>query len=165
MALKRLHKDNLDLIKHPIEGISAGPKTHKKMVIKDGIPVDQEEEDMWHWNATIEGPSDTPYSGGVFHVDIKIPTDYPFQPPRVTFVTKIYHMNINGSGGICLDILKDQWSPALSISKVLLSIQSLLHEPNPADPLVPEIAKLHENNPAEYYATAREYTHQHAGGN
>ena len=83
----------------------------------------------------------SPYNGGVFFLDIHYPTDYPFKPPKVTFRTRIYHCNINSSGQICLDILKDQWSPALTISKVLLSICSLLTDANPHDPLVGSIAQ------------------------
>ena len=63
------------------------------------------------------GPADSPYSGGVFFLAIHFPTDYPFKPPKVSFTTRIYHPNINGNGSICLDILRDQWSPALTISK------------------------------------------------
>ena len=63
------------------------------------------------------GPPDSPYSGGVFFLNITFPTDYPFKPPKVQFITKIYHPNINANGSICLDILRDQWSPALTISK------------------------------------------------
>lgn len=76
-------------------------------------------------------PGFSPYSGGVFFLNIHFPSDYPFKPPKVNFTTKIYHPNINSQGAICLDILKDQWSPALTISKVLLSISSLLTDPNP----------------------------------
>ena len=68
------------------------------------------------------GPEESPYTGGVFFLDIHFPADYPFKPPKVSFTTRIYHCNINSNGGICLDILKDQWSPALTISKVLLSV-------------------------------------------
>lgn len=64
------------------------------------------------------GPSDSPYSGGVFFVNIHFPPDYPFKPPKVQFATKVYHPNVNSQGSICLDILKEQWSPALTISKV-----------------------------------------------
>jgi hypothetical protein len=71
----------------------------------------------FHWQATIMGPGDSPYSGGVFFLSIAFPTDYPFKPPKVNFTTRIYHPNINANGSICLDILRDQWSPALTISK------------------------------------------------
>jgi hypothetical protein len=65
----------------------------------------------------ITQQSDSPYSGGVFFLAIHFPTDYPFKPPKVNFTTRIYHPNINSNGSICLDILRDQWSPALTISK------------------------------------------------
>lgn len=68
--------------------------------------------------ATIMGPGESPYSGGVFFVNIHFPPDYPFKPPKVQFQTKVYHPNVNSQGSICLDILKEQWSPALTISKV-----------------------------------------------
>ena len=108
------------------------------------------------------GPDDSPYSGGVFFLNIRFPPDYPFKPPKVNFTTKIYHPNINSNGSICLDILKDQWSPALTISKVLLSISSLLTDPNPDDPLVPEIANLYKNDMAKYTEVAKEWTSKYA---
>ncbi|MGH0124095.1 UNVERIFIED_CONTAM: hypothetical protein FKN15_018176, partial [Acipenser sinensis] len=74
-------------------------------------------DDLFHWQATIMGPSDSPYQGGVFFLTIHFPTDYPFKPPKVAFTTKIYHPNINSNGSICLDILRSQWSPALTVSK------------------------------------------------
>lgn len=64
------------------------------------------------------GPPESPYQGGVFFLTIHFPTDYPFKPPKVAFTTRIYHPNINSNGSICLDILRSQWSPALTISKV-----------------------------------------------
>ena len=82
--------------------------------------------DIYYWRATIYGPKESPYEGGIFFLDIHFPADYPFKPLKVSFVTKIYHPNINSAGGICLDILKDQWSPALTISKVLLSVQAVV---------------------------------------
>jgi ubiquitin-protein ligase len=143
------------------------------------------------------GPGDSPYSGGVFFLAIHFPTDYPFKPPKVNFTTRIYHPNINSNGSICLDILRDQWSPALTISKgthtplpcadvhayttllnlghrdapdkqhtnthtVLLSICSMLTDPNPDDPLVPEIAHVYKTDRARYEATAREWTRKYA---
>ncbi|MBA0862988.1 hypothetical protein Goshw_015196, partial [Gossypium schwendimanii] len=101
MASKRILKELKDLQKDPPTSCSAGPVA----------------EDMFHWQATIMGPPDSPYSGGVFLVTIHFPPDYPFKPPKVAFRTKVFHPNINSNGSICLDILKEQWSPALTISK------------------------------------------------
>jgi len=135
---------------------------------------------MFHWQATIMGPPDSPYQGGVFFLTIHFPTDYPFKPPKVAFTTKIYHPNINTNGSICLDILRSviisssslnslgeilyrsQWSPALTISKVLLSICSLLCDPNPDDPLVPEIARLYKTDKEKYQELAKEWTRKYA---
>ena len=147
MAFKRLQKEIIDIGKDPPANCSAGPANEK---------------DPYHWVATIMGPEGSPYAGGLYQLDIHFPTDYPFKPPKIVFMTKIYHPNINSSGSICLDILKDQWSPALTISKVLLSISSLLTDPNPDDPLVPEIAHLYKTNRSKYEATAREWCRKHA---
>lgn len=146
MALRRIQKELADLKKDPPSNCSAGP-------IGD---------DLFKWEGVIMGPSDSPYTGGVFKLQILFPVDYPFKPPNVQFLTKIYHPNINPTGLICLDILKQQWSPALTISKVLLSITSLLTDPNPDDPFVPDIANLLKRNKAEYEANARAHTLRYA---
>ncbi|KAJ0965242.1 hypothetical protein J5N97_026380 [Dioscorea zingiberensis] len=148
MASKRIQKELQDLQRDPPTSCSAGPVG----------------EDLFHWQATIMGPTDSPYSGGVFFVMIHFPPDYPFKPPKVNFQTKVYHPNINSNGSICLDILKEQWSPALTISKVLLSICSLLTDPNPDDPLVPEIAHIYKNQRTRYEETARAWTQKYAMG-
>jgi len=148
MATTRIKKELELFTKDPPTNCSAGPL----------------DDDIYRWQATIMGPSDSPYQGGVFYLEIHFPPDYPYKPPKIKFNTKIYHPNINSSGGICLDILKDQWSPALTISKVLLSICSLLTDPNPDDPLVPSIAELYIHNREEYTMQARAYTLQFASG-
>ena len=124
-TLNRIKKELIDIQKDPPANCSAGP----------------EGDDFYDWQASIMGPKDSPYEGGVFWLKIQFPKDYPFKPPKIQFLTKLYHPNISSSGSICIDILKDQWSPALTISKVLLCICSLLDDPNPDDPLVPEIAR------------------------
>jgi len=146
MALKRINKELIDLGRDPPSSCSAGPTG----------------DNLFQWQATIMGPGDSPYAGGVFFLSIMFPTDYPFKPPKVSFTTKIYHPNINANGSICLDILRDQWSPALTISKVLLSICSMLTDPNPEDPLVPDIAHLYKTDRTRYEATAREWTRKYA---
>ena len=108
------------------------------------------------------GPKESPYEGGVFFLTIAFPSDYPFKPPKCHFTTKIYHCNIASNGSICLDILKDQWSPALTISKVLLSISSLLTDPNPNDPFVPEITQLFKTDRAKHDQSAKEWTNKYA---
>ena len=146
MANKRLERELKEMITSPPENCSAG-KFH---------------ENLFNWRATIMGPINSPYEGGVFKLDIHYPIDYPFKAPKIKFITKIYHPNINSNGGICLDILKDQWSPVLNISKVLLSICSLLDDPNPDDPLVPEIANIYKSDREKYTNTAKYWTQKYA---
>ena len=147
MATKRIMKEFKDIEKDPPANCSAGPVN---------------DSDMYTWQATILGPSDSPYAGGLFFLSIQFPTDYPFKPPKIGFITKIYHPNINSKGAICLDILKENWSPALTISKVLLSISSLLDDPNPDDPLVPDIANLYKKDRGKFNTEARKWTDQYA---
>ncbi|KAA6395870.1 MAG: putative Ubiquitin-conjugating enzyme [Streblomastix strix] len=147
MALRRIQKELADLKKEAPANCSAGPLN---------------ENDLFHWQSTIMGPVDSPYQGGLFFLTIQFPTDYPFKPPKIQFTTKVFHPNINPSGAICLDILKDQWSPALTITKVLLSICSLLTDPNPDDPLYPDAAHLYKTDRRRYDSTAREWTQKYA---
>ena len=148
MAIRRLQKEISDMEKDTDAATNCSAGLYNN--------------DLFNWQATIIGPDETPYEGGVFSLKIAFPADYPFKPPKITFDTKIYHPNINASGGICLDILKDQWSPALNTTKVLLSICSLMADPNPSDPLVPEIARLYNSNRAEFNRIAKEYTEKYA---
>ncbi|MCO5612217.1 hypothetical protein L7F22_066480 [Adiantum nelumboides] len=146
MASRRILKELADLQRDPPASCSAGPVG----------------DDIFQWQAHIMGPADSPYCGGLFLVSISFPQDYPFKPPRVQFQTKVYHPNISSSGNICLDILKGSWSPALTIRKVLLSISSLLTDPNPDDPLVPEIAHIYKTQRDTYGERAKAWTSKFA---
>lgn len=145
-SAKRIHKELEELRADPPSNCSAGPSG----------------DDIYNWDATIMGPEGSVYAGGIFQLSIIFPSNYPFKAPKIKFVTRIYHPNINSAGGICLDVLKDAWSPALTISKILLSICSLLDDPNPDDPLVPDIAEQYRNNRVAYDVTAREWTQLYA---
>ena len=116
------------------------------------------EDCMTHWSAIINGPHDTPYYGGRFVVDLIFSGNYPFSPPKVTFRTPIYHPNIATNGAVCLDILKPSsgsWSPLMTVSMLLISIQSLLSDPNPDDPLNIPAADLYVNNIVLYNQVAK----------
>ena len=122
------------------------------------------DDDIKSWIINIEGPPDSLYEGGNFNLDVEFPETYPFKPPNIYFITKIFHCNINRSGAVCLDILKEQWSPALTISKVVLSISALLADCNPDDPLVPEIANLYKNNRELHDTTVKNWVDKFAKG-
>ncbi|KAH0898167.1 hypothetical protein HID58_047735 [Brassica napus] len=170
---RRIIKETQRLLSEPAPGISASPS----------------EENMRYFNVMVLGPSQSPYEGGVFKLELFLPEEYPMAAPKfvlrfaffsillyswavfndigleqVRFLTKIYHPNIDKLGRICLDILKDKWSPALQIRTVLLSIQALLSAPNPDDPLSENIAKHWKSNEAEAVETAKEWTRLYASG-
>jgi ubiquitin-conjugating enzyme E2 D/E len=145
-ATKRINKELQDLQKAPPTNISFAPS---------------DLGDLFRWDATIVGPADSPFAGGLFRLKLEIPQEYPFKPPKVSFATKIYHPNVN-DGRICLDILSSQWSPALTLGKVMLSVSSLLTDPNADDPLNPEVAHLYKTNRTKYNEMAAEWTRKYA---
>lgn len=106
---RRIIKETARLLQEPVPGISAVP----------------DENNARYFHVIVTGPSDSPFEGGLFKLELFLPEDYPMSAPKVRFITKIYHPNIDRLGRICLDILKDKWSPALQIRTVLLSIQGM----------------------------------------
>ena len=146
VVARRLKRELKNLSDNPVSHCSAGPVG----------------DDMLLWTATIHGPDDSPYKDGVFKLSIKFTKEYPFKAPSVTFETKVYHPNINDKGQICLDILKNNWSPALTIKTLLLSICSLLTDPNADDPLNVDAANKYNDNIEDYNNIAKEYTRLYA---
>ncbi|CAB3403639.1 unnamed protein product [Caenorhabditis bovis] len=134
-------------------------------IAETGIMIEILNENLTEIQGQIRGPPDTPYHGGMFTLEIKIPESYPFSPPKIKFVTKIWHPNISSQTGvICLDILKDQWAASLTLRTVLLSIQALLCSPEPKDPQDAVVAKQFMEKPALFKSTAEFWTIKFAKG-
>mmetsp|Transcript_31779 Transcript_31779/g.69322 ORF Transcript_31779/g.69322 Transcript_31779/m.69322 type:complete len:151 (+) Transcript_31779:34-486(+) len=143
---RRIAKETERLLAEPVSGVSAVPYS----------------DNLRYFNVAIHGPEGSPYEGGTFRLELFLTDEYPMGAPKVRFLTKIYHPNIDRLGRICLDILKDKWSPALQIRTVLLSIQALLSAPNPDDPLDNNVADQWTNDEATALATARQWTAKYA---
>jgi ubiquitin-conjugating enzyme E2 D/E len=144
-----------------------------KRILKEYSSFQQDPPDGWNvfinanninsWKAILKGDAlRSPYTNGNWLLTIDFPSDYPFKPPRIKFVTPIYHCNISNDGNICLDILKDSWNPALSVAKALLSISSMLADPNPDDPLDAYKGQLYRDDFQQYIKEAVLHTTQHA---
>jgi ubiquitin-conjugating enzyme E2 D/E len=103
-AIRRIQREIIEVIMNPVSDCTFSLL---------------EEHDLLHWQATLAGPRNSPYEGGLFKIEIVFPADYPWRPPKCRFLTKIYHPNINGHGAISLYILNDGWSPALLIPKLI----------------------------------------------
>ncbi|KAI0783474.1 ubiquitin-conjugating enzyme/RWD-like protein [Abortiporus biennis] len=128
------------------------------------VTIDLIDNSPFHLKGSFTGPEGTPYEGGHFE-DIVIPESYPFQPVKMKFITKVYHPNVSSaSGAICLDILKDAWSPVLTLKSTLISLQSLLCSPEPNDPQDAEVAKHYMTSKTSFEETARYWTMIYAGG-
>jgi len=173
---RRLVKEIQDVQKDSHSGVQLEP-FNKSNTGSDGF------DDLTHFKGVFTGPPDTPYHGGTFLVDISIPAEYPFQPPVMRFITKIWHPNVSSvtvsltdlsrgseplliyypQGAICLDTLGSAWSPVLTLKSALISLQSLLSSPEPKDPQDAEVARMLITNPREFEHVAREWAIKHAG--
>jgi len=129
------------------------------------IHLELKDDNFKSFKGQILGPPETPYEGGTFTLDITIPDTYPFNPPKVKFVSKIWHPNISSvTGAICLDILKDEWAAAMTLRTVLISLQALLAAPEPDDPQDAVVANQYRESRQMYKLTAQYWTATYAGG-
>ncbi|KAI6166387.1 ubiquitin-conjugating enzyme/RWD-like protein [Pisolithus thermaeus] len=127
------------------------------------IKVELVDSSPFHLKACFPGPEGTPYESGIFEVDVVLPESYPFCPIQVKFITKVYHPNISSvSGAICVDILQDGWSTALTMRTVLLSVQSLLSSPEASDSLDTEALHHFIADRRSFEETARYWTRVYA---
>ena len=136
----------------------------KRSEESSGVTVEAlESSSLNHLRATMQGPSDSVFEGGVFVLDVQIPEEYPFEPPKVKFLTKVWHPNVSSqTGAICLDILKDAWTPAMSLTTTLLSISALLTAAEPDDPQDAVVATQYKADRALYDQTAKFWTEMYA---
>jgi len=149
---RRLQKEIQDLVKDPHSGITiTSPQGSTEI------------SDFTHFKGHFRGPPDTPYEGGKYEVDIRITPEYPFKPPEMRFITKIWHPNVSSqTGAICLDTLSTAWSPVLNLKSALISLQSLLSSPEPKDPQDAEVASMLLHRPEEFRHKAREWAIRYA---
>eukprot|EP01023_Acetabularia_acetabulum_P067054 TRINITY_DN916_c0_g4_i1.p3 TRINITY_DN916_c0_g4~~TRINITY_DN916_c0_g4_i1.p3 ORF type:complete len:167 (-),score=35.73 TRINITY_DN916_c0_g4_i1:301-801(-) len=134
-ASLRLQSDLRAIQVEPPEGVSASPLA---------------DDNLFIWAATIFGPEDTAWEGGIFSLRITFNDAYPSKPPRVRFVSEMFHPNVYADGTICMDTVQEQWSPCHNVCTLLTSIQSLLNDPNCASPANPEAAQLYQVSIKDY---------------
>ena len=154
-------KEYQDLTTNPPDGITAGPTS---------------EDNFFTWDCLLSGPLDSPYAGGLFPALLKFPADYPLSPPTMTFQCSMWHPNIYPSGEVCISILhapgddpnhyeqaSERWSPVQSVEKVLLSVMSMLAEPNDESPANIDAAKMWRSDNGEYERIVRKNTRETLG--
>ncbi|KAI9800535.1 MAG: hypothetical protein M1825_004084 [Sarcosagium campestre] len=147
---KRITKELADVMQNPPEGI--------KVSLAD-------DKDLFRWNVAMEGPEESCFAGGHFKLLLVLPIEYPFKPPALNFLTKIYHPNVTNDdkGSMCLGMLRsDEWKPSSKISGVLRTARNLLVEPNPDDAVEPGIAELYKGNRKDFDKIAKDWIKQYA---
>lgn len=143
----RLMRDFKRLQNDPTAGVSAAPCPENIML----------------WNAVIFGPPETPFEDGTFKLSMEFDESYPNNPPKVRFISKMFHPNVYPNGDLCLDILQNRWSPTFDVAAILTSIQSLLHDPNTESPANLPAAQLFNNNRALYVSRVKEIVRESWG--
>ncbi|KAK4495916.1 hypothetical protein PRZ48_013184 [Zasmidium cellare] len=146
---KRLMKELGEITASPPEGCTITPPT----------------EDMFIWDVTMEGPTDSVYAGGKYHIQIVLPKEYPFKPPVLSFKTKIYHPNVSNDerGAMCLGMLKaEEWKPPNKISEVLKLVRAVLAAPQPDDAVETGIAEQFKNDRKSFDKVAKEWVGKYA---
>eukprot|EP00295_Goniomonas_pacifica_P009078 CAMPEP_0175841846 /NCGR_PEP_ID=MMETSP0107_2-20121207/20156_1 /TAXON_ID=195067 ORGANISM="Goniomonas pacifica, Strain CCMP1869" /NCGR_SAMPLE_ID=MMETSP0107_2 /ASSEMBLY_ACC=CAM_ASM_000203 /LENGTH=159 /DNA_ID=CAMNT_0017155859 /DNA_START=18 /DNA_END=497 /DNA_ORIENTATION=+ len=147
-AVLRLLSDLREMQKDAPEGASAAPVNDSNLFV---------------WNGTVFGPSDTPWEGGIFSLRLTFCDQYPDKPPKVRFTTKMFHPNVYQDGTLCLDIISNKWSPSYTVGSVLTSIQSLLTDPNCASPANPEAAEQYLKDRTSYNRKVRRIAEESLG--
>jgi len=133
----------------PPEGVSAAPLSDDNMLV---------------WGASIFGPEDTSWEGGVFGLRLTFTEQYPDKPPRVRFTSEMFHPNIYPDGTLCMDLIQDNWSPVYTVASILMAIRSLLTDPNVASPANPEAAKMYQDDTKAYGRRVRKVAEKSTGG-
>jgi ubiquitin-protein ligase len=119
-------------------------------------------DDIFSWECKVTGPATSPYAGGTFVLKFEFPTQYPFKPPKLKFLTKVYHPSVNlESGEVCTDVV-GQWGPTLNAKHCLTVVYSMLQSPESDHPLEEEIAQQLREKPKEFEKTAKKYTKDYA---
>ena len=139
--LKRLKKEFARIQANPIDRVTIHPK----------------DNDLLLWEGFIEGPIDSPYSGGKFPILMKFDESYPVKPPSVQFTKFVFHPNIYRDGKICIDILQHNWAPSLNIQSILMSLISLFDDPNISSPANRDAAILYKEDRSKFNQKVKEF--------
>jgi len=161
MSFKRLLLEYKEIALRPPQGVVAGP-------------ID--ESNLFEWECLFSGPEDTPYDGGCFRCTLTFPKDYPLNPPVMRFSSPLWHPNIYPDGTVCISILHppeedkfgyerscERWSPVQSIEKVILSVISMLAEPNDESPANVDAAKMWRTDRQAFLTKADECVRKSLG--
>ena len=162
-ARARVPVELRQLQRRPPEGVAVWPEALPGGARGAGAGVGRAGgESLSRLCAVVDGPEGTPFAGGSFRLSVAVPFRYPFEPPKVRFITPVYHPNIDSEGRICLDTFNRAWKPSLSLSAVLLTVRLLLAEPNSDDGLMADIADEYRTDYPLFCSKARDLVRRYA---